>query len=103
MRKISAGPFSGAMGSLDAVSRSRILVFGFKLLVILPFSIAYTQKGFALFGTMSVFCWWYAFFSAFAALFQRQRIGGPNLSAWDEMMAFFRLALLMRFLAAVAG
>jgi len=87
---------------LDPGSRLRIQVFAFKLLIIVPVSMALaTQRGFPLLGTLSFFCFWHSFFAGAAAWFRDQRHGAAMLTAWDEMAAFLAIGVLMRVLDAI--
>ena len=94
----------GLLGALDAASRARIRIFSFKLLVLLPIAtllaVRYRQP---LFETISSFALWYGLFSGVVALFRRERVAGPTLNGWDEMLAFYALKYLAQFLSAVVG
>lgn len=93
-----------SIGTLDPVSRRQLQVFGFKLLMMIPFSVALsTRGGFPLLATISSFCFWYSVFSGLLALFQRQRHNSAFLTNWDEMAAFLGLAVLMRLVDIVTA
>jgi hypothetical protein len=92
------------LGAVDPVSRARIRIFSFKLLVLFPIAIflavRYRQP---LFETISSFALWYGFFAGVVALFRWERFGGPSLNGWDEVLAFFALKYLAQFLTGVMG
>jgi hypothetical protein len=88
--------------ALDRESQRRLRIFTFKVLIIIPVSVALAaHHGYDLFGILSFFFLWYSFFSGTAALFQRQSCGAPYLTAWDEMAAFLAILVLVRLLATV--
>jgi uncharacterized membrane protein YagU involved in acid resistance len=94
----------GLLDALDPLSRSRIRIFSFKLLVLLPFSILLAARyRYPLFQTISSFALWYGLFAGLIALFRREQVGGPSLNGWDELLAFFALKYLAQFLSAIAG
>ena len=94
----------GFLNALDPLSRSRVRIFSFKLLVLLPFSTLLAARyRYPLFETISSFAGWYGFFSGLVALFRREQVAGPSLNGWDEMVAFFALKYLAQFLSAILG
>jgi len=93
---------SGLLDALDPLSRVRIRIFTFKLLVLLPFSTLLAARyRYPLFETISSFAGWYGFFSGLVALFRREQVAGSSLNGWDEMLAFFALKYLAQFLSAI--
>ena len=89
---------------LDAVSRLRLRSFVFKLMIMIPVSIALAvHRHFPLFVTVSFFCFWQGVFAGTVALFQRHRHNAEFLTAWDEMAAFFGLGALIRLIDAITG
>jgi hypothetical protein len=93
---------SGLLDALDPLSRSRIRIFSFKLLVLFPFSALLAARyRYPLFDTISSFAGWYGFFSALVALFRREQVAGPSLNGWDEMLAFFALKYVAQLLSAI--
>jgi hypothetical protein len=90
--------------ALDPSSRWRIRIFSFKLLLLIPVAMLLAAGyRFPLFGTISSFAGWYGFFSGLVAAFRRERVAGPSLNGWDEMLAFFALKYLAQFLSAVVA
>jgi hypothetical protein len=88
------------LAALDPLSRSRIRIFSFKLLVLFPFSILLAARyRYPLFETISSFAGWYGFFSGLVALFRWEQVAGPSLNGWDEVMAFFAVKYLAQFLS----
>jgi hypothetical protein len=84
---------------LDQASGLRLRIFAFKVLVIIPISIAFAvNRKYPLFGTAALFCAWNSIFSGVAALFRRDRCNAASLTAWDETAAFLGLATLMHLL-----
>jgi len=68
MREKYLGSIATFFDGLDPGSRLRIQVFAFKLLIIVPVSVALaTQRGFPLLGTLSFFCF------GIASLLERRR------------------------------
>jgi hypothetical protein len=101
---MSTSSISALLADLDPRSRSRIRIFGFKLLVLFPFSILLAVRyRYPLFETISSFAGWYGFFSGLAALFRWEPVAGPALNGWDELLAFFALKYLAQFLSALLG
>ena len=97
-------PQSGFLADLDPLSRWRLRVFGFKLLVLFPFAMLLAARDrFPLFATISSFACWYGFFSGVVALFRREEIAGPSLNGWDELLAFFALKYIAQFISAIIG
>jgi len=87
---------------LDRASRLRLRIFAFKLLLVVPVSVALaSQRNYPLLGTVSFFCFWHSVFAGMAALLQRHKLNAAFLTAWDEMAAFLGLAVLMRLIDAV--
>jgi hypothetical protein len=102
MREKYLDSIATCFDGLDPGSRLRIQVFAFKLLIIVPVSLALaTQRGFPLLATLSFFCFWHGFFAGAAAWFRDQRQGAAMLTAWDEMAAFLAIGILMRVLDAM--
>jgi hypothetical protein len=91
----------GLLGALDPASRARIRIFSFKLLVLFPIATLLAVQ--PLFETISSFALWYGLFSGVVALFRRERVAGPTLNGWDEVLAFYALKYLAQFLSAVVG
>jgi hypothetical protein len=87
---------------LDPLSRARLRIFSFKLLVLFPFAtLLAVRYRYPLFGTISSFASWYGFFSGVVAMFRREQVAGPSLNGWDELLAFFALKYLAQFLSAL--
>jgi hypothetical protein len=103
MANMSSKSQMGLLGALDPVSRARIRIFSFKLLVLFPIAsllaVRYRQP---LFETISSFAL-YGLFSGVVALFRREQVAGPTLNGWDEVLAFYALKYLAQFLSAVMG
>ena len=96
------GAMATSIAALDPVSRQQLRVFAFKLLIIIPVSVALAvRRGYPVLETISFFCFWYAVFSGAIALFQRQQPGAAWLTAWDEAAAFVGIGILARLLAAI--
>jgi hypothetical protein len=96
------GSIATSFDGLDRGSRLRIRIFAFKLLIIIPVSVALaTHLGHPLLATLSFFCFWHSFFAGAAAWFRDQRHGAAMLTAWDEMAAFLAIGVLMRVLDAI--
>ena len=99
---MSTRPQPGNLGALDPLSRWRIRIFSFKLLVLFPVAtLLAAQYRYPVFGTISSFACWYGVFSGLVALFRREQVAGASLNGWDEMLAFFALRYLAEFLSAV--
>jgi hypothetical protein len=93
---------TGVSLSLDPISRLRLQLFAFKLLIVVPFSAVFaSHRSYPLLATMSFFFFWNGVFAAVPALFQHQKVNAAFLTAWDEMAAFFGLAALMSTLNAM--
>jgi len=93
-----------ALNTLTAESRLRLRIFAFKLLFVIPMSAALAKgRGFPLLSVLSFVCAWHSAFAALGALVRHQNPVAAHLTAWDEAMAFFALALATRFAAAVVG
>jgi hypothetical protein len=91
----------GLSFSLDRASRLRLRIYAFKLLLVVPVSLALvSQRNYPLLQTVSFFCFWHSVFAGMAALLQRHKINSAFLTAWDEMAAFLGLAVLMRLVDA---
>jgi uncharacterized membrane protein YccC len=91
-------------GALDPLSRSRIRVFGFKLLVLIPFATLLAARyHHPVLETVASFACWYGFFSGLVALFRREQVAGPSLNGCDEMLAFYALKYLAQSLSAIVG
>jgi hypothetical protein len=89
---------------LDQVSRLRLRIFVFKMLIMAPVSIALALRHhYPMLATISFFCFWQGIFGGMAALLQGHNHNAAFLTAWDEMAAFLGLAALMRLTAAVVG
>ena len=94
----------GLPGALDPLSRSRVRIFSFKLLILFPVATLLAGRyRYPLFETISSFAGWYGVFSALVALFRREQVAGPSLNGWDEMLAFYALKYLALFLSAAVG
>jgi hypothetical protein len=94
----------GLPGAIDPVSRSRIRIFSFKLLMLFPFATLLAARyRHPLFDTISSFACWYGVFSGLVALFRWEQVAGPSLNGWDETLAFFALKYLAQFLSAAVG
>jgi hypothetical protein len=94
----------GVPGALDPSSRSRIRIFSFKLLVLFPLSILLAARyRDPLLETMSSFAGWYGVFPGLVAAFRRERVEGPSLDGWDEMLGFFALKYIAQLLSATVG
>jgi hypothetical protein len=88
------------LDALDPLSRSRIRVFRFKLLVLFPFSMLLAARyRIDVFAEISLCAFWYGFFSGLVALVRREPVAGPSLNGWDELVAFFALKYLAQFLS----
>ena len=86
-----------SLAALDPASRLRLWIFAFKLLSIIPVSMALARPpDYPLFGTISIFCAWHGCFCGMAALFRQQK-AGVALTGWDEMAAFLAIAIVMHF------
>jgi len=97
----SSNQNSGRVG-LDQRSGLRLRTFAFKVLVIIPVSVALAvNRNYPLIGTVVLFCLWNSIFSGLAALFQRHRCNAASLTAWDETAAFLGLATLMHLVQAI--
>jgi hypothetical protein len=95
---------TGVSFSLDPISRLRLQLFAFKLLIVVPFSAVFaSHRSYPLLATMSFFFFWNGVFAAVPALFQAQKVNAAFLTAWDEMAAFFGLAALMSIFNAIIG
>src|ERR1700722_13077526 len=95
---------TGSAGKLDRASRLRLQVFAFKVLLVIPISVAFAaQRHLTVLGAVAYFCGWYSLFAGLAASVQRQKCGAASLTAWDEMVVFLGLALAARFLGSLAG
>jgi hypothetical protein len=93
---------STSFDGLDPGSRLRIRIFAFKLLIIIPVSVALaTHLGHPLLGTLSFFCFWHSFFAGAAAWFRGQKHGAGMLTAWDEMAAFLAIGIALRVVGAI--
>ena len=93
---------SGLLDALDPLSRSRIRIFSFKLLVLFPFSMLLAARyRIDVFDEIGLCAFWYGFFSGLVALVRREPIAGASLNGWDELVAFFALKYLAQFLAAL--
>ena len=93
---------SGLLEILDPLSRARIRIFSFKLLVLFPFSTLLAARyRYPLFDTIASFAGWYGIFSGLVGLFRREQVAGPSLNGWDELLAFFALKYLTQFLSAI--
>jgi hypothetical protein len=104
MMKAIDGSIARSLAALDQQSRLRIRIFTFKLLILVPISVAFaTHRDSSLLGTMSFFCLWHSIFAGFAALLQHHKQNAVFLTAWDEMAAFLALAVLMRLVGAAIG
>jgi hypothetical protein len=102
MRTSTGAVVARALQGLAPESRLRLRVFAFKLLFIIPVSMVLARgRGFPLLITLSFFCLWHSAFAALAAMVRRQSPVAADLTAWDEAMAFFALALAIRFVGAV--
>ena len=87
---------------LDRASRLRLQIFAFKLLLVVPVSVALASlRNYPLLGTVSFFCFWHSVLVGMAALLQRHKLNAAFLTAWDETAAFLGLAVLMRLVDAV--
>ena len=101
---MSARSPSGLLDALDPLSRSRIRIFSFKLLVLFPFATLMAARfHHPLFGTISSFAGWYSLISALVALFRREQVAGPSLNGWDEVLAFCALKYLAQLLSGIMG
>ncbi len=97
----SIGAVERAVRGLDRESRLRLRIFGFKLLIVIPVSLAFaTQLGMSWLRALAFFCCWHAAFAGAAALVRRQSCHAGFLTAWDEMAGFFAIALLARLVGA---
>jgi hypothetical protein len=93
---------STSFDGLDPGSRLRIRIFAFKLLIIIPVSVALaTHLGHPLLETLSFFCFWHSFFAGAAAWFRGQKYGAGMLTAWDEMAAFLAVGIALRVVGAI--
>ncbi|HEY2539011.1 MAG TPA: hypothetical protein VGI28_05865 [Stellaceae bacterium] len=91
---------SGLLDALDPLSRSRIRIFSFKLLVLFPFSMLLAARyRIDMFAEVALCAFWYGFFSGLVALVRREPVAGPSLNGWDEVVAFFALKYLAQFLS----
>jgi hypothetical protein len=86
-----------ALLALDPESRLRVRVFAFKLLALIPLSVMIAgARPVPVLQVFAFFCAWHAVFSGVAGLLLRQSYRARGLTSWDEMAAFFGLALLAR-------
>jgi hypothetical protein len=98
------GPVLGPIMAFDAASRLRLQSFAFKLLLVIPVSIAFAaERNYPILGALAYFCSWYSLFCGLAAIAQRQNVNAGFLTAWDELAAFLGVAVAARFLGAVIG
>jgi hypothetical protein len=89
---------------LDPASWLRLRSFAFKVLLVIPVSVAFAaQRHAPMLGAVAYFCNWYGAFSGFAAVVQHHKLGAAVLTAWDEMVAFLGLALAARLLVSLVG
>src|SRR5215831_17867154 len=94
----------GTSFSLDQASLLRLRIFGFKLAIIVPVSVALAlHHNYPLLATISFLCFWHSVFAGITAAAQSHRQDAAFLTAWDEMAAFLGLALLMRIIDSVFG
>jgi hypothetical protein len=100
---MSAERMARLINSLDPVSRSRLRMFKFKLLLVVVFSILFAARGFSFLVAMSLLCVLYSLLSGAAALTRSEKIGATVLNGWDEMASFIALALLMDVFARVSS
>lgn len=71
MANMSARSQLALLDALDQLSRARILIFSFKLLVVFPIAMLLAARyRYPLFETISSFVSWYGFFSGLVALFR---------------------------------
>jgi hypothetical protein len=95
---------SGPLDALDPLSRARLRLFSLKLSILLPFSaLLAVRYHWPLFEEIAICALWYGFFSGAVASFRRERLAGPSLNGWDELLAFFALKYLAQFLSVVIG
>ena len=85
-------------------SRQRLQSFAFKILLLIPVSVAFAaQRHVPLFGASAFFCSWYSMFAGLAAVVQRHKLTAEYFTAWDEMAAFLGLAAAVRLVGLVVG
>ena len=90
--------------TLDPVSRRRLEIFAFKLLMLGPIAIAFANhQHLSIIAAAGYFCSWYVLFSFIAALIQRHKLNATVLTAWDEAAGFLGIALAARLMGALAG
>ncbi|HUI34736.1 MAG TPA: hypothetical protein VLX67_04310 [Stellaceae bacterium] len=90
--------------TLDPVSRRRLAIFVFKLLMLGPIAVAFaSQQHFSIIAAAGYFCSWYVLFSFIAALIQRHKLNAAVLTAWDEAAGFLGIALASHLLDTLAG
>jgi hypothetical protein len=53
------------------------------------------------FDEIAMLAFWYGLFAGAIALFRWERVAGPSLNGWDELLAFFALQCLAGSLSAV--
>jgi hypothetical protein len=89
---------------LDQTSRLRLRAFAFKLVLLVPVSIAFAaQHHYSLFGSLAYFCFWFGVFSGLSACMQRHKFNAVFLTTWDEIAAFLGIGLAGRLIASLAG
>jgi hypothetical protein len=93
-----------AAGKIDRASRRRLQSFAFKVLLLIPTSVAFAAQGhMPIFGASAFFCGWYSMFAGLAAVVQRHKLTAKYLTSWDEMAAFLGLAAAVRLAGLIAG
>jgi hypothetical protein len=99
MHEVDGHGAAGWMERMDRASRLRLRAFVFKLLLMIPISVAFAAQGHTrVLAAICYFCFWYGAFSGVAAMAQRHRISAIFLTAWDEMAAFLGIAVIARLL-----
>ena len=92
----------GLLSAFDPLSRWRLRIFGFKLLILFPFAILLAVRyRYALFYEIALLAFWYGLFAGAMALSRWEPVAGPSLNGWDELLAFFALKCLAGSLSAV--
>ena len=90
--------------ALDRISRLRLQIFGFKLLLPLPVLVAFTsQRNLPLLGALSSFSFWNGVCAGSAAALQHHSLNAAFLTGWDEMTMFFGLSVLIRLVMQSSG
>ena len=103
MQDLDRQPVPSAQ-TIDPVSRRRLEIFVFKLLMLGPIAVTFaSRQHLSIIAAVGYFCSWYVLFSFIAALIQRHKVNAAVLTAWDEAAGFLGIALAARLLDTLAG